>query len=218
MFGFGRNYTIMIITIVFDNEAPPQFKSDWGFSCLIESPFTTLLFDTGANSDILLENMKALNIDPKKIQAVMLSHDHWDHTGGLNGLLNVIPNIAIYKPTFSNKPTEVFPNIITTGTLGGRYSIQEQSLICKTKAGLVVITGCSHPGLGHILEIAKKFGPVHAIIGGFHGFDKFEVLNGVSIIMPCHCTSHKEEIKRLFPDVFTSGGVGKKLEFSDKKK
>jgi len=145
----------------------------------------------------------------------MLSHDHWDHTGGLEGLLKVNPNLAIYKTTYSEEPKELFQNIITTGTIGGKYSIQEQSLVCRIKAGLVVITGCSHPGLENILEIAKKFGSIHAIIGGFHGFDVFEALKGISIIMPCHCTSYTREIQRRYPDAYTPGGVGKKLKLSD---
>ena len=205
----------MKITIVYDNEAPAQYKSDWGFASLVETSQICLLFDTGASSDILLKNMEKLKIDPKQIHAVMLSHDHWDHTGGLNGLLSIKPELTIYKPSFSDKPKELYPNIITTGTLGGKYSIQEQSLICKTKAGLVIVTGCSHPGLENILKIAKEFGPIHAVIGGFHGFDIFEVLKDISIIMPCHCTSHTREIQRRFPHAYTPGGVGKKLEFSD---
>jgi len=205
----------MKITIVYDNEAPPQFKSDWGFSCLVEISQTCLLFDTGASGDILLENMKKLKIDPQQIQAVMLSHDHWDHTGGLNGLLSIKPNLTIYKPTFSDKPKELYPNIMTTGTLGGRYSIQEQSLVCTTKAGLVVVTGCSHPGLENFLDIAKKFGRISAIIGGFHGFNKYIELMDIPLIVPCHCTSHKREIQTIFSNAYKEGGVGKSFEFGD---
>ena len=205
----------MIITIVFDNEAPSKFKSDWGFSCLVETSSTTLLFDTGANGDILLENMKKLNIDPQKIQVVMLSHDHWDHTGGLSKILSVNPNVIILKPTFSMAPMEIYPKLMTTGILHSWSGIKEQSLICKTDKGQLVITGCSHPGLEKIINVAKKFGNIYAVIGGFHGFDKFDALKGISIIMPCHCTSHKQEIQKLFPDAYEAGGVGKKLEFSD---
>ena len=175
----------------------------------------TLLFDTGANGDILLGNMKTLNIDPKKIQAVMLSHDHWDHTGGLGGLLKLNPKVTVYKPTYSNKPQQIFPGLMTTGYLSSETGILEQSLLCKTAKGQVVITGCSHPGLENFLGIARKLGKVYMVLGGFHGFDKFDALEGISIIMPCHCTSHSQEIQRLFPDAYTSGGVGKLIELSD---
>jgi 7,8-dihydropterin-6-yl-methyl-4-(beta-D-ribofuranosyl)aminobenzene 5'-phosphate synthase len=159
--------------------------------------------------------MKKLNLDPKKIQVVMLSHDHWDHTGGLEGLLIVNPNLTVYKPSFSNIPKEISYQLKTTGYLSSWSGIQEQSLVCKTKEGQLVITGCSHPGLEKFMGIAKKFGSVHAVIGGFHGFDRYDALKGISIIMPCHCTSHKPEIQKLFPEAYMDGGVGKTLELSD---
>lgn len=205
----------MKLTVVYDNEAQPPFKSDWGFACLVETKETTLLFDTGAKGELLLENMEKLNVDPQKIQGVVLSHDHWDHTGGLRGLLNINSKPTVFKPTYSKEPKKLFRNLTTTGTLGGRFSIQEQALVCSTKDGLVLITGCSHPGLENFLDVAKKFGSVHAVIGGFHGFNKFEALKGISIIMPCHCTSYTREIQRQYPDAYTPGGVGKKLKFSD---
>ena len=202
----------MKITIVYDNDAPPPFKSDWGFACLVETEKTTLLFDTGANSNILLENMKKLHLDPKNIQVVMLSHDHWDHTGGLSGLLTINPKITIYKPTFSNTPRQITPGFMTTGYLSSWSGIQEQSLLCDTKEGKLVITGCSHPGLENILITARQFGKIYAVIGGFHGFNKLDTLKGISIIVPCHCTSHKPEIQKLFPTSFQVGGVGKVIE------
>ncbi|WP_455391809.1 MBL fold metallo-hydrolase [[Eubacterium] cellulosolvens] len=205
----------MKITIVYDNTASPPFESDWGFACLVETNETTLLFDTGAKGELLLENMEKLELDPQKIQAVMLSHDHWDHTGGLESLLRLTPEIAVYRPTYSTKPQQIFPGLMTTGHLSSGSGILEQALLCETTRGQVVITGCSHPGLENFLGVAKKLGPVHMVLGGFHGFDKFDALEGISIIMPCHCTSHKEEIQRLFPDAYTPGGVGKRLVLSD---
>jgi 7,8-dihydropterin-6-yl-methyl-4-(beta-D-ribofuranosyl)aminobenzene 5'-phosphate synthase len=206
---------VMKVTIVYDNEAPPPFKSDWGFACLVETKETTLLFDTGAKGELLLENMEKLNVDPQKIQGVVLSHNHWDHTGGLEGLLKINSNLTVFKPTYSKEPKELFTNLTTTGTLGGRYSIQEQALICSTKNGQVLITGCSHPGLENFVDVAKRFGSIHVVIGGFHGFDRFDALKGISIIMPCHCTSHKPELQKLYPSAYMAGGVGKRLEFSD---
>jgi 7,8-dihydropterin-6-yl-methyl-4-(beta-D-ribofuranosyl)aminobenzene 5'-phosphate synthase len=205
----------MIITILFDNEAPPQFKSDWGFSCLIETEKNCLLFDTGASGQILLENMKRLNVDPQELQAVMLSHNHWDHTGGLNELLKFNPKLTIFKPGYTNKPEEIYKGLITTGTLGNKYSIQEQALICNSKDGITLITGCSHPGLENFINVAKKFGKIHAVLGGFHNFDKLEALSNIPIILPCHCTSRKQDIQKLYPDAYRQGGVGKKLRLNE---
>lgn len=73
----------MKITITYDNEASkPDLRSDWGFSCLAEAFGSSFLFDTGARGSILLGNMKKLDIDPRMIEEIMISHDHWDHTGG----------------------------------------------------------------------------------------------------------------------------------------
>ena len=67
-----------------------------GISILLETygndlvkPFR-ILFDAANNSEALLYNMKLLDIDPKKIDAVVISHCHWDHTGGLIGVLKAI--------------------------------------------------------------------------------------------------------------------------------
>ena len=72
----------------------------------------------------------------------------------------------------------------------------------------MVITGCSHPGLENILEVALKLGNLYAVLGGFHGFNKFDALDGISLIIPCHCTEYKEKIAELYPNAWSKGGVG----------
>jgi 7,8-dihydropterin-6-yl-methyl-4-(beta-D-ribofuranosyl)aminobenzene 5'-phosphate synthase len=60
----------MKITIVFDNYLHnPELKTEWGFSCLIEGFEKNILFDTGSDGEILLENMQKLKLDPKKTDA-----------------------------------------------------------------------------------------------------------------------------------------------------
>ena len=198
----------MKITVVYDNETTKSaLKPDWGFSCFIENK-KNHLSDTGANSDILLSNMKVLGIKPEDIDIVFLSHNHWDHVDGLNALVSLNTKIKVYHPDFSLKPKEVIENITTTGMLSGI----EQSLIINTDKGLVVVTGCSHPGLENILDVARKFGKIYAVIGGFHGFDKFDILKDVELFLPCHCTQHKKEICRLYPENCSVCGAGKIVE------
>ncbi len=72
------------IKIVYDNNAERGFESGWGFSCLIEKNKDRVLFDTGANSETLLYNMRRLAINARAINIVVLSHNHGDHTGVLN--------------------------------------------------------------------------------------------------------------------------------------
>ena len=75
-----------------------------------------------------------------------------------------------------------------------------------------MITGCAHPGLEKFLKVAKDFGGIYAIIGGFHGFDKLDLLDDISMIIPCHCTSRKADIQGLFPKAYRMGGAGNIVE------
>ena len=75
----------MKIIILYDNNAHPGFESGWGFSCLVESS-RRILFDTGDDGQKLIYNFEKANIDPKSVNKVELSHNHWDHVDGLEGL------------------------------------------------------------------------------------------------------------------------------------
>jgi len=56
---------------------------EWGFSALVEMGPRRFLFDTGAHTDVVLQNAKALKLDLASVQDVVLSHNHPDHVGGL---------------------------------------------------------------------------------------------------------------------------------------
>jgi 7,8-dihydropterin-6-yl-methyl-4-(beta-D-ribofuranosyl)aminobenzene 5'-phosphate synthase len=94
------------LTILFDNTIiDSRFKSDWRFAALVEYSGHTLLFDTGTNGSILLGNMRQLSVGPQSIEVVILSHEHYDHTGGLLSLLDTGIRPTVYTPsTFSNTP------------------------------------------------------------------------------------------------------------------
>ncbi|MCK4783053.1 MAG: MBL fold metallo-hydrolase, partial [Desulfobacteraceae bacterium] len=78
-------------------------KADWGFACLVEVYGKKILFDTGANGSILLENMKTLNIDPTVVEEIFISHAHSDHTGGLSDFLKINP-VKVYVPSSFKVP------------------------------------------------------------------------------------------------------------------
>ena len=215
----------MKVTIVYDNEVKqPGLEADWGFSCLIEAQdMPKILFDTGAIGSILLHNMRQLGLDPSTIGIVVISHPHGDHTGGLQDITEANKEAKLYLPqsfmgrisvgkiTKVKQPLEICHNIFTTGELGGI----EQSLVVNTDKGFLVIVGCSHPGVGNILDAASRFGKVYGILGGFHGFNDFERLSPLSLICPCHCTQFKEEIRLIFPDQCLDCGVGVVIELGD---
>jgi len=82
-------------------------------------------------------------------------------------------------------------------------------MVVKTYKGLVLVVGCSHPEMKNILEAASQFGKIYAIVGGLHGFDKYELFKNLDVICPTHCTRHMAEIKTLYPGKYIEGGTGK---------
>jgi len=231
----------LTITIIYDNNGFDQrLKSAWGFSALVEYHDHTLLFDTGDDGPTLLENMRILGIEPTQIESVMLSHGHADHTGGLGGLLEYGARPTVYvPPSFSSvfkkqvsektETIEVTPGLsiaaglFTTGEIG--RSIPEQALIIQTEQGLVIVTGCAHPGIVEIVEQAQALldGQVRLVLGGFHlggkrgaeidaimmDFRRLEVQQ----VAPCHCTGDQAiaMFAAEYGEDFIQAGVGRRI-------
>jgi len=199
----------MKITILYDNNAHPGFESGWGFSCLVDSS-QLILFDTGDDGQKLMYNFEKANIDPKSVNKVVLSHNHWDHVDGLQGFQKFNSEAEVIHPNAFSEPTEISPEIYSTGALG--VLLKEQSLVVKTEKGNIVITGCAHPGLERILQTAGNLGRIYGVLGGFHGFSKFDELDGIQLIGPCHCTQYKQEIKERYPAKFMEIMAGSVIE------
>ena len=229
---------VLKITIVYDNNPfDPRLKAAWGFSALVEYQGQTLLFDTGGDGRSLSENMQVLEIDPARIQSVVLSHAHGDHTGGLSTLLNGGDKPSVYLlPSFADayknqvmrvtQVIEVTPrqvigeDIFSTGEIGG--NIPEQALVIRTRDGLVVITGCAHPGIVRIIERALELtgDPVYLVLGGFHLGNKSKgeisaILTdfrrlGVQKVAPCHCSGESAiaMFAAEYGQSFVQAGVG----------
>src|SRR5215470_5149935 len=89
-------------TILYDAFGNSEnLKKDWGFSVLIEYSGKKILFDTGNNAKIFAANVKAMHVDLKDLDFVVISHRHGDHTSGLNYQLQVNPRVKIYVPAES---------------------------------------------------------------------------------------------------------------------
>lgn len=232
----------LTVTIVFDNyQYDPNLRTAWGFSCLVEGLGKTILFDSGGDGNLLLANMNKLQIDPQQVDIVVLSHIHADHTGGLAAFLNENSQVTVFVPqsfpaNFSREVTEagaeyvevgestqICEHAFSTGELG--TAIKEQALAIETSQGLVVITGCAHPGVANMVRRAKEVldKEVYLVIGGFHmsGFSDRQVNQvirdfqqlGVQKAAPSHCSG--DRTRQLFADAygenFIKVGVGKKL-------
>jgi len=225
------------IRVVFDNKTlKPDLSPGWGFACVIRYAGTTILFDTGADGSVLLNNMEKLNIDPREIGVVVLSHAHGDHANGLGHILAMNTDVTVYLPqSFPNTykqgitssgakveeikgPKEMFYGVFTTGEMTG--IIPEQALAIKTLYGTAVITGCAHPGIVPIVESAKQItgDSIYLVLGGFH-FPKRSVVDsfrdlGVQKVAPCHCTGDEalEFFQEGYGDDYIEVGVGKEIE------
>jgi len=87
------------ITILYDAfGAPSELTQDWNFAALVEYGGKRVLFDTGNDAAILEHNVKALGVDLARLDAVVISHRHGDHTSGLTYLLSVNPSVTIHAP------------------------------------------------------------------------------------------------------------------------
>ena len=160
----------------------------WGLSFLIDDD---LLFDTFCSAELLKASCEKYHIEPKKIRHVVLSHEHWDHTGGLWWLLGQQPKIRVYTGSrfsraFKEKagaygaalvetaePVQIKDGIFTSGEIEGSYRGQplfEQALILRQQDTLAVITGCAHPGILKMLTyIGREFRePIVLLTGGLH--------------------------------------------------
>lgn len=235
---------LLRITVLFNNVPyRPGLVQGEGFSCLAEGLEKTILFDTGANGRVLLDNMRRLAVDPQEIASVFLSHMHGDHTGGLEALIAGRPGVevivpaefpAAYRQALAGRGAEVttvtaggrlMDRVYSTGGLG-RNGIVEQSMIVETPRGLVVITGCAHPGIVRIAKTAERLTgkKIHLLMGGFHLgrasqmhiqtiISRLQSM-GVQKVAPSHCTGERavEMFRQAWGEDFMEAGLGAVIE------
>ena len=233
----------LAITILYDNnQYDERLETAWGFSCLVEGLEKTILFDTGGDSAMLLRNMRKLGIDPQIVEAIVISHIHYDHLGGLAGFLEENKEVTVYLPKCFpenikdtvrvsgaelvevGEAVKICERAYSTGELGDW--IKEQALVIETDEGLVVITGCAHPGVVNVVREAKRLrgGDVHLVLGGFHlcWLNVFQIKGvvdgvkeeGVEMVAPCHCSGDlaRSTFGDAYGENFIPVGVGKRLE------
>ncbi len=265
------------VTILYDAFGKPSsLKRGWGYSALVEYGGKRILFDTGGESSDFAYNVKTLGVDLTRLDFVVLSHRHADHTSGLNYVLSVNPGVRIYTPGdpaisitmiggplmkliqrkvdgvpediryFDGQPpakmaagtpwpsaqfsqirevTEVLPGFFlfsTQSDVTGTKEMNEISMAIKTPKGIVVIVGCSHPGIEKLLATASKIDSrIYSVFGGFHlvDIDDAEVTRMTSSfrdkwkierMAPGHCTGQFAfaEFIRVYGPNFDHAGLG----------
>jgi 7,8-dihydropterin-6-yl-methyl-4-(beta-D-ribofuranosyl)aminobenzene 5'-phosphate synthase len=196
-----------------------------------------ILYDTGRDGRSLLSNMRQMQLASDGIDLLFLSHAHRDHTGGLEAVLAKRPDLPVcltsstlkalrhrlppgVRITEVSAPVRISTNIHSGGEMGTAPA--EQALVIETVEGLVVITGCAHPGIAMMAEEAKaQFGSdIYMLIGGFHLFraEESKVREviaglralGVRKVAPSHCTGEQatQRFREAWGEGFIESGLG----------
>jgi 7,8-dihydropterin-6-yl-methyl-4-(beta-D-ribofuranosyl)aminobenzene 5'-phosphate synthase len=272
------------ITTLSENTAGMDgFWGEWGLSVLVESDEATVLFDTGQSTSTV-HNARLLGVDLSQVDKIVLSHGHFDHTGGLKDVLSemgkeveVIAHPDIWQAKYAVSesgearyigipfsrqeleslgarfkltpdPVAISPSIVTSGEVpmvtdyeeiepflvvkeNGEFKPDifrdDQALIIKTQAGLVVVLGCAHRGIINTLYHAQKVSGVKKIdtvLGGCHLMnsgperiwrtiaDLKEL--GVGRLGVCHCTGMAASVimAQEFGERFLFNNAGTVLE------
>jgi 7,8-dihydropterin-6-yl-methyl-4-(beta-D-ribofuranosyl)aminobenzene 5'-phosphate synthase len=232
------------LTILYDNNPYEEgCLTEWGFSCLVELEENTVLFDTGGDPEILAHNMEALGVDVTEIDCIVLSHEHGDHVGGIGVVLDANPDVPVFLPeTFpfhiksnirvrgaevveTGNATVVCEGVATTRVLDDNPD--EQALIINTRFGLILVTGCSHPGVENLARDALNLtgGEIRLAIGGYHLggatqaqldalVEEMKEL-GVLKVAPTHCSGDpaRQAFREGYGDDYLDVGVGFTMGF-----
>ncbi len=182
------------ITIVYNNVAgdtSSDVETGPGFGAYVSLEGKKLLFDVGGDYSTLLKNIETLKLDVSKLDAVVISHNHWDHVYGLPGVLALTQYRApVYVPRSSREaillqnprasvisveePAQLFESVWSLGAMSVDYRstlLSEQALVIDNSDGLFIITGCAHPGIVSMVEKARQLFPreeIELLAGGFH--------------------------------------------------
>lgn len=177
------------ITYLYDNTtAVANAQAAWGFATLVEAYGKRVLFDTGGDANIFRQNVAAIGVDLRQLDAVVISHEHWDHTNGIP-VLGRHDGLPVFYPASANESapfkrmlkdagmqpmpvaemTDIAPRIAVSHEMKS-FEAAEVALVIDTDEGLIVLVGCAHPGPdAMVTQIRERTGrPVLALLGGFH--------------------------------------------------
>ena len=151
--------------------------AEHGFSALLTfqkgGRTRTLLYDSGVTPNGMVENMRRLDLSPKDVETVVLSHGHFDHTTGLDGFIQAIGGKAnlpvVLHPDFWSKrrilipgrePIEL-PSTSRSALLGAGFEIAEEKQPSFVLDGSLLVTG----EVDRTTEFEQGF-PIHQALRG----------------------------------------------------
>ncbi len=235
--------SVKVTTLVDNNVWMKGLRSSWGLSLYVEinseEERHIILMDTSGSFDVLFSNARKLEVNLSDVEAVFISHWHLDHCGSLSHVLPLLKQkTPVYVPSKSSsgirkiREAEGTPiicsdhvylmeGVMSTGEIEGGLS--EHSLVINiTDKGLVILSGCAHPGIVNIVKRAQQvsgISKVYALMGGFHISSKregayvAELLRelGAKLVSPCHCTGvdAKNAIADVLKGNYVKNGSGK---------
>lgn len=196
----GATKSLEIIPLIDWYTSSEDLKGEAGVSYLIKTDKNSILFDVGYNMgqndpSPLLHNMKQLGITLDDFEAIVISHNHLDHVGGMKwqrqrsfsltnhqidlGKKSVYTPIPMtypgLDPICTKNPTVIAKGVATIGTIPNQDFflgwIEEQALAVNIEGkGIVLIVGCGHQTLPKIVKRAEALfeEPIYGIIGGLH--------------------------------------------------
>lgn len=227
-----RSMAIRFKVIVDNKSYRADFESDWGLSIFIDVDGARILFDAGGNPEVFRRNMLRHNIIPSEINYVVISHSHYDHCGGLQAIAEDLKQARIYIPrdrrllrfirrlgleaTIITDLTKIHDRVYVKSFRTRVFGIVEQSMAIVCRRGLIILCGCSHPGISNIVrgfveELSIK---PYLVMGGFHGPSISEVEElirmGVERIAPMHCSGYEIRYYLMseHPDIYMDSGAG----------
>lgn len=185
------------LKVIVEHKAKPGYLHAPGVSYLFKTNKGSLLFDVGYGPEnkVFATNAKQLDFSLDRVDALAISHLHPDHMGGFKAVRKrkvslpsefqaqtekscFLPEQAQadnFKVHVVSKPSLLAAGIGSTGPLARSLFLmgwtEEQALIARIKdKGLVIFTGCGHPTIQTIVEMARKVSSekIYAIGGGLH--------------------------------------------------
>ena len=239
------------LTVVYNHirgDSVLELQAAGGLSVFVEIKGKVILFDTGGETGPLLQNVDELGRSMGRLDAVVVSHNHWDHVDGLPGVLSVARDgPTVYVPESAREAvlrqnpradvvavggsTQIMPGVWVVGPMQAAYrsgTISEQALVLDHQDGLIILVGCSHPGIVNIVERVTKTlrdKKIQLVAGGFHlrstSNDEVEKISrrlqelGVTKLAPTHCTGDgaMSVFRRQWPDRLVAFDLGDTITF-----
>ena len=182
----GTTRSLEIIPLVDELASSDELQAEHGVSYLIKTDESTILFDVGQNVNAtdpspLQANMQHLGVSLDDVEMIVISHNHPDHTGGVNwwragtfsvgnqqvelaGKLVYVPTPMTYPeltPIVTYAPQKLAEGVATLGTipfaevwqlaLFGARNVEQAIAVNVEGYGLVIITGCGHQTLPKLI-------------------------------------------------------------------